>query len=110
MNLPNATLAIVGQRKIVAYLLNPDHPDNGGKADFFTYFGFTTDEWQRVAAALIAHAQAHPVSSLLVSPYGGKYRIDGPLECPNGRSPSVRAVWIVNRGTDVPRLVTAHPF
>jgi len=35
MNLPNAGEAVVEREKIVGYLLNPAHPDNGGKAEFF---------------------------------------------------------------------------
>jgi len=29
---------------------------------------------------------------------------------PDGRSPLVRAVWLVESGEDVPRLVTAYPL
>ena len=32
MKLPNAHLAVVEERKVVDYLLNAAHPDNGGKA------------------------------------------------------------------------------
>ena len=35
MKLPNAERALVEREKIVNYLLNPAHPDNGGKAAFF---------------------------------------------------------------------------
>jgi len=35
MKLPNANNANVEREKIVDYLLNPAHPDNGGKAEFF---------------------------------------------------------------------------
>ena len=40
MYLPNANLAIVDREKIADYLLNPAHPDNGGKAKFFLGLGF----------------------------------------------------------------------
>lgn len=45
MKLPNAHLAIVDEETIVDYLLNPAHPDNGGKAKFFLGLGFTVDQW-----------------------------------------------------------------
>jgi len=35
MMLPNGNLATVDRDKIVEYLLNREHPDNGGKAEFF---------------------------------------------------------------------------
>jgi hypothetical protein len=56
---------------------------------------------------LLAHAAAHEVALLVSNVYGDKYIIEGPLQTPDGRNPKVRAVWIVNVGTDVPRLVTA---
>ena len=110
MNLPNAHEAIVERRKITGYLLAFEHPEGGGKAEFFTQFGFTAGEWEALAKALTSHAKTHPVSSAAESKYGTKYRVDGPMLCPNGQSPSVRAVWIIDRGATVPRLVTAHPL
>jgi len=35
MRLPNAHFAVVDREKITEYLLNSEHPDNGGKAAFF---------------------------------------------------------------------------
>jgi hypothetical protein len=46
MRLPNATKAIVERKKIVDYLLNPAHPDNGGKAQFFDKLKFRRKEWK----------------------------------------------------------------
>jgi len=110
VNLPNAGKALVEHRKIADYLLAFDHPEGAGKAGFFTHFGFTAVHWQVLAAALVAHAARHPVSSKSESNYGVKFRIDGPMLCPDGRSPSIRAVWIIDAGADMPRLVTAHPL
>lgn len=109
MHLPNASQAVVKQRKVTDYLLAFEHPEGGGKAEFFTHFGFAAELWETLADALRAHALAHPVSSISDSPYGIKHRLDGPLLCPDGRIPSVRAVWIIDRGSTAPRLVTAHP-
>lgn len=52
LNLPNAHLAIVDREKITDYLLNPAHPDNGGKAKFFLGLAFTAEQWQAFAEAL----------------------------------------------------------
>ena len=92
------------------YVLAPDHPEGAGKAEFFAHFGFSPDAWEVLAEALLAHARTHPVVSTSETRYGVKYRIEGPVVCPNGRSPSIRTVWIIDAGTDAPRLVTAHPF
>ena len=59
---------------------------------------------------LLAQAVTAYRSALSESKFGAKYQIDGPLPCPDGRSPVIRAVWIVDAGTDFPRLITAHPL
>ncbi len=110
VNLPQAAHAVVERRKVTEYLLGFDHPEGSGKAEFFSHFGFAPDAWESLAEALIAHANMHPVSSVAESKFGVKYRIDGELRCPDGRFPAIRTVWIIDAGTDAPRLVTAHPL
>lgn len=44
MMLPNAHLAVVERLKMTGYLLNPAHPDNGGKAPFFRALGFEPEQ------------------------------------------------------------------
>ena len=46
---------------------------------------------------------------LVESPHGIKYIVIGRIETPSGQSPGVRTVWIVDKGNDKPRLVTAYP-
>jgi hypothetical protein len=109
MNLPNVELAEIAEAKIRAYLLNPAHPDGKAKARFFAALGFTPEAWEVFAAALRGLAMRSPVANRLESVHGTKYVVDGPIESPSGQSPSVRTVWIVEAGRDVPRLVTAYP-
>lgn len=110
MQLPNLDKAIVAQAKVVEYLLAVDHPVGGGKAEFFLQFGFTATEWETLAGALLEQARTHAVTSSETTVFGTKYRIDGPLACPDGRLTRIRSVWIIDNGSDVPRLVTAHPI
>jgi hypothetical protein len=109
MRLPNANKAIVEREKIVDYLLNAAHPDNGGKASFFLDLGFDWDNWQLLAAELRTAAENHPVSKNMASAHGIKYVVDGRIQTPGGKAPVVRVVWIVDSGLDTPRLVTAYP-
>jgi uncharacterized protein DUF6883 len=109
MNLPNANLARVDREKITDYLLNREHPDNGGKADFFIALGFHTDDWRIFAVALHSLAQQSSVSQSLESVHGKKYILDGPIETSIGKTPMVRTIWIVDSGQNAPRLVTAYP-
>jgi hypothetical protein len=109
MKLPNAQLSVVEPEKILDYILNSAHPDNGGKARFFLGLGFQRDEWRPLAAAFRKLAEGQLVAKSMASPHGRKYIVDGRIDSPSGRTPLVRTVWIVDRGFDTPRLVTAYP-
>ena len=110
MNLPYVDDVRVDERKVRDYLLAFDHPEGAGKAEFFRSCGFTAADWQVLAHALVTHVKTQAVSSTIQSKYGTKYCIDGPIECPDGRSPFIRSVWIIDTGERYPRLVTAHPL
>jgi hypothetical protein len=109
VKLPNGSLAIVEREKITEYLLNSAHPDNGGKARFFQGLGFDRSNWQIVAEAFRKLAIVGAVTMRVESHHGQKYVVDGRMETPSKRSPVVRTVWIIDRGADTPRLVTAYP-
>jgi len=109
MRLPNAKKAVVERGKIVDYLLNPAHPDNGGKAAFFAALGFSRDDWRKLAAALRELTTTADVIKSVESAHGRKYVLRGQIHSPSGKTPAVLAVWIVDRGMDAPRLVTAYP-
>lgn len=108
MKLPNLNEALVEEKKITEYLLSEDN--SGGKKGFFAGFGFTSDNWQQVREALLSHATAHDVTKVMESEHGIKYIIEGEMLTPDGRSPQVRAIWIVDTGKDAPRLVTSYPL
>jgi hypothetical protein len=109
MKLPNSDKLVVEREKIADYLLNPAHPDNGGKAEFFAKLGFRREEWEVLAAALRVLAQTAEVTSHAKSSHGRKYVIVGPIESPTGRPVAVKTIWIVDKGLDGARLVTAYP-
>ncbi len=107
--LPNLDRAVVSERKIVEYLLAETHPDGQGKARFFSRRGFSVADWQALAAALRRHAAENRVVEATETPFGVRYVIDGQLRAPDGRTPTVRAVWFIEASDDAPRLVTAFP-
>ena len=109
MKLLNADSAVVAREKIRDYLLNAAHPDNGGKAAFFIALGFRVEDWDALAAALRQLARSTEIAETFESIHGRKYTVVGRLQCPSGRLPVVRTVWIVERGEEIPRLVTAYP-
>jgi len=109
MKLPNANMAVVSREKIADYLLNPVHPDNGGKAEFFMQLGFHRSQWESLATTLQALAQTAEVLRVSESPHGKKYVIVGQIETPSGKTVQVQTIWIVDKGLNVARLVTAYP-
>ncbi|NJL57484.1 hypothetical protein HC928_21890 [bacterium] len=108
MKLPNLENLLVEKAKIADYLLSQEK--SSGKSAFYLVFGFTLADWEILKAALIQHATTHEVARSSETAHGIKYIIEGKLQTPDGRSPQVRSVWIIDRGKDAPRLVTAYPL
>jgi hypothetical protein len=109
--LPNAHAAFVADAKVRDYLLNPQHPGNGGKAGFFTSYGFSLSDWPKLADALRQHAAAHAysVTRYRPNPYGTRYEIRGRLESPDRSNPYVWSIWVIDPSNGNPRLLTAFP-
>jgi hypothetical protein len=107
----NAHCAIVDREKVVEYLLKEAHPDNGGKARFFESLGFVRHHPDTLIAALEHVAEHGEVVNSQQSGHGEKYVVDGwlSMDTENPRRRLVRTVWIIDRGAEAPRLVTAYP-
>ena len=108
MELPFPDALRVDQTKITGYLLND--ATGRGKAAFFLRLGFRPENWETLAKALKVQARENAVASVVDSPYGKRYSVDGTIETPDNREPRprVRTVWILETGTAAPRLITAH--
>jgi len=109
MKLPNSHRAVVDRRKITDYLLNPAHPDNGGKARAFHAMGFRADSWEVLADALRDMARSEEARESVETVHGRKYVLDGTLRSSSGTTVQVRAIWIIDRAAETPRVVTAYP-
>lgn len=108
MKLPNAEKAFVDVTKLRDYSLNPEHESGGHKARVFqAALGLTLNdaEWLRVAVLRIARNGDAAVGKR--SSFGQKYVIDAELTL-NERTAIVRTAWIVENGTDFPRLVSCY--
>jgi hypothetical protein len=109
MKLPNVEAAVVSQDKITGYLLSPTHRDGRHKAVFFPSFGFAADGGQTLVGALLKHAAGHEVAKVKNTPVGIRYVVEGTIT-PYGRTPSIRSVWFLETGQNVPRFVPAYPL
>ena len=111
VKLRNAHLAVIDRSKVLDYLLNEAHPDNGGKARFFGLLGYSREDPERLMKALRDVAEHGDVVSSAESVHGEKHVVDSWLSghTQESRQWSIRTVWIIDRGEDAPRLVTAYP-
>ena len=110
MLVPDAEVAYVEERKIMLYLLSDTSVDGAPKAAFFREFGFDKADWSTLADALVRQLQSNEFVRVEETPFGLRYTVDGPIECPDGRSPWIRTVWQVAEPGSAPRLITAHPL
>ena len=107
--LPNSDRAIVADAKLIAYLLSESHPEGSPKARFLKGFGFSVSAPGVLRTALIDHCRQYDVTSSRDTEFGTIFEINGRLLSPDGRNPWMLVVWMIDSGTDVPRLITAVP-
>jgi len=108
MRLPNSHKAVVEIQKLRDYSLNPSHPVGQHKARVFrAALGITLNDagWLRERALEIALNDDAQRSAASV--FGDKYVIDSVVER-EGRSAIVRFSWIIEHGTDFPRLTSCY--
>lgn len=108
MRLPNCHQAVVEIEKLCDYSLNPNHPVGKHKARVFrAALGITLRDadWLRERALEIALSDdATPGAA---SVFGDKYVIDSVLRYKE-LSAIVRFSWMVEFGTDFPRLTSCY--
>lgn len=109
VKLPGVDRAVVSASKIRDYLLSDAHPVGRFKAAFFTALGYSAAGCEALAADLRRHALDNDASAIEANEYGQKYEVRGTLVGPAGKTAVIVAVWIVLRGQDSPRFVTAFP-
>lgn len=110
LKLPHREKASVARSKLTDYLLSETHPVGRWKRKFFTTVGLNETNVDSLARGLISLANSEELKESIPSPYGTKYIIDGKLEGPSGGIIRVRTVWIIEKGQDTPRFVTAYPL
>ena len=109
MRLPNAEQACVDRAKVVDYLLSTEHEKGRDKAEFFLRFGFSEERWEDLADALRVHGASHEAVMEREDEFGVRYSVDGMLESPDKRNPGVKSVWMIDKGSSNPRLISAYP-
>ena len=110
MKLPNAERAVVAREKISGYLLSFTSDRGQHKARYFAQCGFSADDWEVMADALLQLSLSTEVTEVEETRYGVQYVIIGNIESPDGYNPRVKSVWQIDYGAENPRLITAIPW
>ena len=108
MRIRNSHKAVVEIEKLRDYSLNPNHPVGQHKARVFkAALGITLKnaEWLRERALELAVKDDAKQGA--VSVFGDKYVIDSVIEH-DEKSALVRFSWIIEFGTDFPRLISCY--
>jgi len=108
MKLPNAEQAVVEDRKLREYVLNPAHPVGKHHATLFSrLLGIDSKNAQVLKEALLTSARTGDVDREIATEHGRKYEMRFTMSGPAGDK-TVLAVWITDEGDGRPRLVTCY--
>jgi hypothetical protein len=108
MQLPNRALAVIAQEKLTDYLLNTRHKRGGTKARLLEQFGYIVQNWRQLEADIRSGLETE-VNVVRTTEYGTRYEIRMTLQTPLGIPLTLRTIWQIDDGTDVPRLITLYP-
>lgn len=109
MKLQNKENAYIPTAKLLNYLLSETHPIGKSKARYLRSMGFNETNVNLLKERLIAIAKSENVKETISSSHGVKYVIDGLLQTPVGISTQIRTIWVIEKGQERPRFVTAYP-
>ncbi|MGH1393196.1 MAG: DUF6883 domain-containing protein [Trichormus sp.] len=108
--LPNSENAVVDIRKLRDYCLNPEHPSGKDKARLFSStLGMTAENAEELRQIILEKVKTQEVSLNRYDQYGQRYTLDFTLEWQN-RTATIRTGWIMEDGSDVPRLTSCYPL
>ena len=110
MLIPYAENAIVDVRKLRGYCLNFDHDDGKHKARLFlSILGMTDDNAEELCQILLEVVKLHDVTLGGLDQFGQRHTLDFAIEWHN-RNGILRSGWIIEHGSEIPKLTTCYPL
>jgi hypothetical protein len=106
--LPNAERAITKSEKLQNYILSSEHSIGRSKATFFRKIGYLPSNWEAFKKDLKKLIQSQDAVESETFKFGIKYTVKGPLNSPSGETIQVLTVWVILKGEEFPRFVTAY--
>ncbi len=108
--LPYAQNGIVDIRKLRDYCLNLEHDDGRNKARLFSsILGMTADNAEELRQILLEAIKTYEARLGRRDEFGQRYTLDFAIEWQN-RSATLRSGWIIEHGSEIPRLTTCYPL
>src|SRR5437868_15166967 len=108
MKLPNAERAVVNIAKLRDYSLSPQYEPGKHKARVFkAALGLTAGDAEWLREKILAALQSEEAVARPPSPFGVNFAVDILIER-EGRKALVRTAWIIEYGTDFPRLTSCY--
>lgn len=110
MLIPNANNAVVDIRKLRDYCLNPEHDDGKHKARLFlSILGMKSENAEELREILLEVVKTHEAQLGRQDQFGQRYTLDFTIEWQN-KSAILRSAWIVEHGSEIPKLTTCYPL
>jgi hypothetical protein len=110
MKLPNGQLAVVDIVKLNEYCLNMSHLRGRHKARVFaSALSMTSIHAEELRIALLVAAKEDDAMLSTSDEYGDRYIIDMVMRH-EGKSATVRSIWIIRVGEAFPRFVSCYVF
>lgn len=110
MRIPNAERAVVDIRKLRDYCLDLMHDEGKQKARLFARaLDMTADDAGALREILLQAVKTHDAHLGRQDEYGQRYRVDFTLEW-RGKRAIIRSAWIIEHGSDTPRLTSCYPL
>ncbi|HEY9628714.1 MAG TPA: hypothetical protein V6C84_15550 [Coleofasciculaceae cyanobacterium] len=110
MLIPNAENAVVDICKLRDYCLNLEYDNGKHKARLFSsIFGMTADNAEELRQILLEVIKTHEARLGRQDEFGQRYTLDFTIEWQN-RSATLRSGWIIEHGSEIPKLTTCYPL
>ena len=110
MLIPNAENTVVDIRKSRDYCLSPEHDDGRHKARLFpSILRMAADNAEGLRQILLEVIKTHEARLGRQDEFGQRYTLDFTIEWQN-RSATLRSGWIIEHGSEIPKLTTCYPL
>ena len=111
VTMPNHKQAVTPREKFTGYSLNYDNPNSRGKAEAYEKaLGFNKSNADSLIEQIDNAVRNETVSPVEISEtgFGTKYKYRIPIKGANGMIKNVMAVYQIDKGTDIPRMITNY--